>query len=142
MIAGQKADETKKIKNLIIKLRLSNNIKVFSNLNDFEVRCFYKLAKLFVFPSIYEGFGIPLLEAMASGLPMVLSNTEVFREITENKYSYFDHYDSLSIANRIKFILLNKSIQKQMILYGKKRVNNFTLNVQRKTINNFYNKIL
>ena len=142
VIAGQKADETKKIKNLIIKLRLSNNIKVFSNLNDFEVRCFYKLAKLFVFPSIYEGFGIPLLEAMASGLPMVLSNTEVFREITENKYSYFDHYDSLSIANRIKFILLNKSIQKQMILYGKKRVNNFTLNVQRKTINNFYNKIL
>ena len=142
IIAGQKADETEKIKKLIIRLKLSRNIKVFSNLNDFEVRCFYKLASLFVFPSIYEGFGIPLLEAMASGLPMVLSNTEVFREITENKYSYFDQYDSLSIANRIKFILLNKSIQKKMILYGKKRVSNFTLNVQRKKINTFYNKIL
>ena len=140
IIVGQKADETEKIKRLIVKLRLSQNIKIFSNLNDFEVRCFYKLAGLFVFPSIYEGFGIPLLEAMASDLPMVLSNTEVFREITQNKYSYFDQYDPLSIANRIKFILLNKSIQKKMIFYGKKRVKHFTINTQGRKIDNFYNK--
>ena len=139
IIIGQKADETKKINRLIIKLNLSQNIKIFSNLNDFELRCFYKLAGLFVFPSVYEGFGIPLLEAMASNLPMVLSNTEVFREITQNKYSYFDQYDSLSIASRIKFVLFNKSLQKRMIIYGKKRVTNFSANVQTRRINNLYN---
>ena len=139
IIIGQKADETKKINRLIIKLNLSQNIKIFSNLNNFEVRCFYKLASLFVFPSIYEGFGVPLLEAMASSLPMVLSNTEVFREITQNKYSYFDQYDSLSIANRIKFVLLNKALQKKMIIYGKKRIVYFSAKVQSNQINNLYN---
>ena len=139
IIIGQKADETEKINRLIIKLNLSQNIKIFSNLNNFEVRCFYKLASLFVFPSIYEGFGVPLLEAMASSLPMVLSNTEVFREITQNKYSYFDQYDSLSIANRIKFVLLNKALQKKMIIYGKKRIVYFSAKVQSNQINNLYN---
>ena len=142
IIIGQKADETKKINRLIIKLNLSQNIKIFSNLNDFEVRCFYRLASLFVFPSIYEGFGVPLLEAMASNLPMALSNTEVFREITQNKYSYFDQYDSLSIANRIKFVLLNKSLQKRMIIYGKKRIVYFSPNNRAKQINNLYNNII
>jgi len=139
IIIGQKADETEKINRLIIKLNLSRNIKIFSNLNDFEVRCFYRLASLFVFPSIYEGFGVPLLEAMASNLPMVLSNTEVFREITQNKYSYFDQYDALSIANRIKFVLHNRALQKKMIIYGKKRIVYFSSKVQSKKINNLYN---
>ena len=142
IIIGQKSDQSEKIKDLITKLRLSSNIKIFSNLNDLEVGCFYKLANLFVFPSIYEGFGIPILESMASNLPMVLSNTEIFREITENKYSYFDQYDPLSIANRIKYVLSDKQIQKKMIDYGKRRIGYFSINTQKKKINHFYNKII
>ena len=141
-IIGQEADETTNIKKLIIELNLSSNVKVISNLSDFEVKCFYKLADLFVFPSIYEGFGIPILESMASNLPITLSNTEVFREITENKYLYFDQYDPLSIANNIKFILMNKNIQKKMIKYGKKRVNYFSVNIQKQRLNKFYNNLL
>ena len=49
-IIGQKADETNKVRNLIKRLNLNKNIKVISNLNDFEVKCFYKIASLFVFP--------------------------------------------------------------------------------------------
>jgi glycosyltransferase involved in cell wall biosynthesis len=139
IIIGQKADETKKIKKLIKKLKLSSKIKVLSNLNDYEVKCFYKLASLFVFPSIYEGFGIPILESMASNKPMVLSNTEIFREITENKYIYFDQFDPHSIANKIKFVLENKKIQKDMISYGKKRVNYFSLNNQKQNLIKLYN---
>ena len=140
-IIGQKADETSKIKSLIKKLNLSSNVKVISDLNDHEVKCFYKLAKLFVFPSIYEGFGIPILESMASNLPIILSNSKVFREITENKYLYFDQFDPLSIANNIKFVLMNKDIQKKMITYGSKRINYFSLNFQKKKLNHFYNNL-
>ena len=101
IIIGQKANETIEINEIIKRLKLTSKVKIFSNLTDYEVGCFYKLTSLFVFPSIYEGFGIPILEAMASSKPMALSNLEVFREITENKYIYFDPYDPLSIANNI-----------------------------------------
>lgn len=141
IIIGQKADEANKINSLIVNLKLSSSVKVLSNLNDHEVKCFYKLANLFVFPSMYEGFGIPILESMASNLPIILSNTEVFREITENKYEYFDEYDPLSIANKIRFVLKNKSIQDKMISYGNKRVNYFSLNVQKKNLNQFYKNL-
>ncbi len=141
VLVGQKADETQQIKQLIYELKLNSNIKIFSGLNDLELKCFYKLSKLFVFPSIYEGFGIPLLESMASNKPMVLSNLKVFREITQNQYVYFDEYDPLSIANKIKFVLKNKDLQEKMINYGKKRINFFSIKNQKKNINKLYRKI-
>lgn len=141
IIIGQKSDETRKIINIIHQLKLKKNIKIFSKLNDFEVKCFYKLSSLFVFPSTYEGFGIPILESMASKIPMVLSNTDVFREITQNKYIYFDQYDPLSIAQNIKLVLSDKKLQKKMINYGNKRIMNFTLEYQKKEIDKFYNNI-
>ena len=141
IIIGQKADETEKINLLIKKLNLKSNVRILSSLNDYEVKCFYKVASLFVFPSIYEGFGIPILESMASNLPIILSNTKVFREITENKCLYFDQYDPLSIANKIKFILKNRNIQKKMIKYGKRRVDYFSLNNQKQRLNNLYSNL-
>ena len=98
---------------------------------------FVLVTSLFVFPSKYEGFGIPILEAMSSNLPMVLSNLEVFREITENKYYYFDQFDPLSIANNIRYVIQNKFIQRKMINYGKKRINYFRLENQKKILLNF-----
>jgi glycosyltransferase involved in cell wall biosynthesis len=141
VIIGQKADETKNIYKLIKSLNLNSNIKIFSNLNDFEVRCFYKLADLFVFPSIYEGFGIPILESMAANTPMTLSNTDVFREITLNQGVYFDPFDPLSIATKIKYVLSEKSIKNKLINFGKKRVKLFTLSSQKKNIINLYRSI-
>jgi glycosyltransferase involved in cell wall biosynthesis len=141
VIVGQRADETRKINDLINKLKLNSNIKIFTNLNDFEVKCFYKLASLFVFPSTYEGFGIPILESMATNIPMVLSNTDVFREITQNRYIYFDPYDALSIASKIKYVLSDNSLKMRMVNYGKKRIHDFTLESQKKNIVKFYRNL-
>ena len=141
IIVGQRANETKPIKKLINDLKLNSNIKIYENLRDYELRCFYKLANLFVFPSIYEGFGIPILESMASNTPIVLSNSDVFKEITLNKYIYFDPFDPLSIATKIKYVLSNKLIQKKMINFGKKRVKTFTLDIQKKNLIKFYKNL-
>ena len=138
VIVGQKADETENIYNLVKSLNLNSNIKIFSNLNDFELRCFYKLADLFVFPSIYEGFGIPILESMAANTPMVISNTEVFREITLDQGAYFDPFDPLSIATKIKYVLSEKNLKNRLINFGKKRVKLFTLSSQKKNIIDLY----
>ena len=55
--------------------------------------------------SKYEGFGIPIIESMAADLPIVLSNSDVFREITENKYSYFE--PNLAVYTKSKHAMLN-----------------------------------
>ena len=141
IIVGQRANETYNIKKLIDKLNLSSRIKIFENLNDHELRCFYKLSNLFVFPSIYEGFGIPILESMASDIPIVLSDTEIFKEITLNKYIYFDPYDPLSIATKIKYVLSDKNLRNNMVNFGKKRVKVFTLREQSKNLIKFYKNI-
>ncbi len=138
IIIGQKADETENIQKLINHLKLNSNIKIFSNLNDFEVRCFYKLADVFVFPSVYEGFGIPILESMAANIPMAISNTEVFREITLGQSIYFDPFDPLSIATKIKYVSSDKYLKQKLVNFGKKRIKTFTLDVQKKSIINFY----
>ena len=71
---------------LFKKLDLNlNNMKSYK-INDNTLKHYYKNASALIYPSTDEGFGIPIIESMASKIPMVLSNTDVFREITQNKY--------------------------------------------------------
>ena len=101
VIVGNDSGERKAIQERIDSAKLSANVTFLSGLSDLEVRCAYKLCSLFVFPSSYEGFGIPILEAMAAGCPMVLSDIPVFREITQDKGVYFPHDDVEAMAAAI-----------------------------------------
>ncbi len=105
---------------------LSGYVKILSGLSDLEVRCAYKLSSLFVFPSTYEGFGIPILEAMAASCPMVLSDIPVFREITQGKGIYFQPHDVESMAFEIERILTLSSERMRLIEYGNERVQDFS----------------
>ena len=134
IIIGQKTNQSDLIYKEIINLNLNSNIKIFNNLNDFELRCFYKLADVFIYPSFYEGFGIPILESMASKLPIILSDTAVFREITINKSYYFDPVDPLSIANKIRLVFSSYKIKKELVNFGYKRVKFFNGHIQSKKI--------
>jgi len=96
-----------------------------SGLTDFEVRCIYKLCTLFVFPSAYEGFGIPILEAMAAKRPMVISDIPVFKEISQGKGVYFSHDDPESIASSIDEVLSSTTERSRLIQYGSERVLDF-----------------
>ena len=98
---------------------------ILKNLPDLEVRSLYRLCTLFVFPSIYEGFGIPLLEAMAAQCPLVVSDLSVFREITENQSLYFDQNQAESIADVILKAYSSEPEQKRLIAYGNNRVKAF-----------------
>lgn len=126
LIVGNDSGELKKIKTLIFAMNLSAQVKILSRISDLEVRCLYKLCKLFVFPSWYEGFGIPLLEAMASGCPMVLSDIPVFREITQDQGVYFPHNDPAAMALAMEDLLGSSEKQERQIKYGEKRVLDFS----------------
>lgn len=126
VIVGNDSGERKAIEARVCAANLSGQVKIFSGLSDLEVRCLYKLCSLFVFPSSYEGFGIPILESMASGCPMVLSDIPVFREITQDQGFYFPHDDPEAMAFAIEQVLGSSEERERLVSYGNMRVSDFS----------------
>lgn len=110
---------------LFKKLKIQNQIVQF-NLEDSLLAQFYSKALLFVFPSLYEGFGIPILESFACGCPLVCSNTSSLPEIAGNGAEYFDPYDEQSIYTSIKKILNSNEQREILIKNGTERLKDFS----------------
>ncbi|MBI1920099.1 MAG: glycosyltransferase family 4 protein [Geobacter sp.] len=126
LIVGNDSGLKKEVERRIVSANLAGQIKILCGLSDLEVRCAYNLCSLFVFPSAYEGFGIPILEAMAASRPMVLSDIPVFREITQDRGVYFLHQDVESMAFAIENVLSSRSERARLIEYGNARVHAFS----------------
>ena len=88
-------------------------VRFLTNISDEELASYYQNAELFVFPSLYEGFGIPVIEAMSANLVCVLSDIPVFREIGDDSVIYVNPKDVNSIKDGISkgLKLENKSIE-------------------------------
>lgn len=93
---------------------------------DNELVDFYNLADLFVFPSLYEGFGIPPLEAMACGTPVVCSNNSSLPEVVGDAAYMFDPYDEKQIRDAMEKVLGDDSLAQSLVERGYKRVKLFT----------------
>lgn len=96
------------------------------DLNDRSLAYFYRHAKLFVFPSLYEGFGIPILEAFACECPLVCSATSSLPEIAGNAARYFDPYDEESMRDAILDVLNNEKLRDSLIQNGSERLSLFS----------------
>lgn len=86
----------------------------------------YNLATVYVQPSLYEGFGLPIIEAFAAGCPVVASKTQALVEIGEGACLFADPNDPLDMAQKILQIINDKSFRNQLIETGKVLVKNFT----------------
>lgn len=95
-------------------------------INDPELVALYKSAQCFVMPSFEEGFGIPLLEAMASNCPVVSSVAGSLPEVGGNAALYFDPKRIDDITEKIMFVLNNLNIRKELIGRGQKRFKQFS----------------
>ena len=102
------------------------NIKFVPYIEQADLVGIYKNAKAFIFPSIYEGFGIPLLEAMKCNCPILCSNATCLPEIAGDAALYFDPTDMSSILDRINYIENNNSIKKELIQKGNENLNKFS----------------
>lgn len=92
------------------KLGLNTNSVLFLGyVPDEDLASLYYSASLYVFPSLYEGFGLPPLEAMSCGLPVAASNAEGIREICGSACEYFDPENIKDIIAKIKFVLANSN---------------------------------
>ena len=141
VLVGKKNQEVKKLKDQITALNLDKSVLIINSASDFEIRCIYKLSNIFVSPSLYEGFGIPVLEAMAAKVPFVLSDIDVFKEITNNEGLYFDPENTDSITNKILYLINNDYEKKRLIKYAEKRINDFDFNQLTFNLKKLYKKI-
>jgi glycosyltransferase involved in cell wall biosynthesis len=83
----------KRLSMLIETLGIQNDVVFFDYVADDVLPLFYNVADVLAFPSLYEGFGLPLVEAMACGTPVICSDTEVFREVAGNAALFIDARD-------------------------------------------------
>jgi glycosyltransferase involved in cell wall biosynthesis len=110
---------------LISKLKLTGQVSQ-ENVSDIELNDLYRQAELYVMPSLYEGFGIPALEAMAVNCPVLLSNTSSLPEVGGDAARYFIAGNESSMAEAIREIVTNDEARKAMVEAGKLQVSRFS----------------
>ncbi len=110
---------------LITNLGVSDRVSQV-DANDIELNEIYTQAELYVMPSLYEGFGLPALEAMAADCPVLLSNTSSLPEVGGTAARYFSAGDKDSLAAAMREILTNNELMRSMKVAGAKRVKEFS----------------
>ena len=103
-----------------------SRIILTGHLSDDDLVGLYKNAELFVFPSIYEGFGLPPLEAMACGCPVISSTAASLPEVCGEAALYCDPFSVDDIAEKIKLLIGNDELKKEMIARGLNQADKFT----------------
>jgi glycosyltransferase involved in cell wall biosynthesis len=103
-------------------IRSTKNMIFTGYVSDDELAGFYKNAKCFVYPSLYEGFGLPPLEAMAYGCPVITSSVASLPEVCGDAAYYVNPYEVDEIAKGIQDVLQQPKLQKELIKKGYRRV--------------------
>jgi len=114
------------LRNLARELGIENQIILVGYVSDLELAILYREARLFVFPSIHEGFGLPVLEAMTCGTPVVTSNVSSLPEVAGEAAVLVDPFSVESISNGIWSVLSDENKMRVMALEGKKQARRFT----------------
>jgi Glycosyltransferase len=103
-----------------------NDVIITGYVPDDELIAMYNLCELFIFPSLHEGFGLPVLEAMSCGAPVIGSNTTSIPEVIGREDALFDPYSVDSIANKIKEVLTDENFRNELREYAIKRSKEFS----------------
>ena len=101
----------------------------------------YKLSQIFVFPSLYEGFGMPILEAMASGTPVITSNISSMPEVAGNAGILVDPFDENEIFGAYKKILSDEKLKKEMVQRGLEQAKKFEWKKSVEILEKIYEEI-
>lgn len=126
---------------LISKYNLSHKIKILSNINNETLAELYKNAILFIYPSYAEGFGIPIIEAMTSGLCVITSNTTSLREIGQNAALFINPNNPNEIANAIQTFLKDDKLRKKHGILSVNRASKFSWNKSAYKVAEIYNSL-
>jgi glycosyltransferase involved in cell wall biosynthesis len=135
LLAGRKGKTYQKCMYLIKSYQLENDVVILTDLEYKELPLLYRSAKGFIYPSMIEGFGIPLLEAACAGLPMAVNDIPVFREIAPPNTLYFNLDNIASITKALKDLIEIKTLQD-----NSQHLEKFTSLKQASQMNNIYER--
>jgi glycosyltransferase involved in cell wall biosynthesis len=126
VIAGQKGWMYEKLFRLVDGLGLRDEVRFVGHLPEDDLAAVYNMADLFVFPSLYEGFGLPPLEAMACGLPVVASSAPALAEVLDGAALLVDACDASALAEASARALRDKRLRSRLRRQGLERASQFS----------------
>jgi glycosyltransferase involved in cell wall biosynthesis len=118
VIVGKPTKYMEHLKELIHRLDLENRVLFLHDVGTEELHAIYHLAKIFVFPSLFEGFGIPILEAMCSGTPVICSSGTCFEEVGGSHTKYVNPNDYEQLGETIMQLLQSVALRENMVQHG------------------------
>ena len=119
VIAGRKTDYITELQQYIEKHKLQNKVTILPNVDFDDLPTLYQSASIFIYPSQYEGFGIPIVEALQSGLPVIAAKGSCLEESGGPGSCYVSQNDEAELAEQIKRIANYNNLRTKMIEDGK-----------------------
>jgi glycosyltransferase involved in cell wall biosynthesis len=126
ILVGEPTPYEEELRMIAHDLRLEERVRLLRWVDDGDLEALYGLASVVVSPSLVEGFGLPVLEAMARGVPVACSDREPLSGVAGNAALLFDPTDSVSIARALDRILSDRELGADLIAKGHERVRLYT----------------
>jgi len=118
VIVGKQARYYKQVYAYLVQHKLDDRVLFIDKVTFADLPAIYQGAQLFVYPSRYEGFGIPVLEALVSGVPVIATTGSCLEEAGGPDSLYVDPDDETDLTEKIRMVLDDKALQKKMISKG------------------------
>lgn len=142
VLVGSKYNWTTEMKNTLEKMKFGKDVTFTGHLSKQELIHAYSGADALVFPSYFEGFGIPLIEAMKCECPVICANATSFPEVAGDAALYFDPFSTSDITLKMEEFQSNKELRDQLIAKGKVRCKNFDWNQTAKIVWSVIEKVV
>ncbi|MCF6153669.1 MAG: glycosyltransferase family 1 protein [Candidatus Brocadia sp.] len=135
VIAGNKGNAYEDVKSAVHDCKLEEKVFFLGYVQDCDLKYLYKKAKVFVFPSLIEGFGLPVLEAMGHGIPIIASDIPVISEVAGDAAVLVNPHDVTALRDAINKVLLDEELRNSLITKSLERIKDFSWeNTARKTL--------
>jgi glycosyltransferase involved in cell wall biosynthesis len=125
-IAGGKGWLYEETQRVVANLKLENKVRFLGRVSDLELITLYSMADIFAYPSFFEGFGIPPLEAMACGAPTITSDTSSLPEVVGEAAILVNPHDVDALSQAITRLIDNEGLREELRQKGFQRVQNFS----------------
>jgi glycosyltransferase involved in cell wall biosynthesis len=142
IIIGDEVSKNPDIRRAVIRSGMQHDVRFLGYVSIDVLRIFFDMAKVFVFPSLYEGFGLPPLEAMAHGTPVVASNTSALPEVVGNAALLVNPENVFEISRALQRALTDQCLRERMKAAGIEQAQHFSWDTSVRRMIEIYNEVV